>query len=120
MGPASSSIMASTMAVVPTFNRVAISERLASPTITCRRRNRVGSAWGSSRVLTIGRLRVVSRPTISSKNSARWEIWKWTVSASRAGVSTPTLPDPVKMVRDTKWGTTPSITLAKGTARSIM
>jgi hypothetical protein len=43
-----------------------------------------------------------------------------TVSASRAGVSTPTLPDPVKMVRETKCGTTPSITLAKGTARSIM
>ena len=79
-GPASSSTMASTMAVVPTFNKVATSERLASPTMTWRRRNRLGSAWGSSRVLTMGRFKVVSSPTISSKNSARWEIWKWTVA----------------------------------------
>ena len=86
--------MASTMAVVPTLSRVATSDRLASPTITWSRRNRLGSAWGSSRVLTMGRLSVVSSPAISSKNSARWEIWKWTVSLSMAGVSTPTLPAP--------------------------
>ncbi len=70
--------MASTMAVVPTFRNVATSERLASPMITCRRRYLVASQWGSSRVLTIGRLSVVSRPTSSSKKSARWLSWKGT------------------------------------------
>jgi hypothetical protein len=44
--------------------------------MTWRRRYCCGSAWGSSRVLTMGRLRVVSRPTSSSKKSARCEIWK--------------------------------------------
>ena len=112
--------MASTMAVLPTFKKVAISDRLASPTMTCSRRNRLGSACGSSRVLTIGRFSVVSSPTISSKNSARCDSWYCTVSASSAAVSVPTLPEPVKSVRDTKCGTTPSITLANGTARSIM
>ena len=34
-----------------------------------------GSAWGSSRVFTIGRFSVVSSPTSSSKKSARWLIW---------------------------------------------
>ena len=114
VGPASSSTMASTMAVVPTFRKVAISDRLASPTITCRRRKRLGSAWGSSRVLTMGRFSVVSSPTISSKNSARCESWYSTVSESSAGVSVPTLPDPVKRVRDTKCGTTPVDHLGEG------
>ena len=94
MGPASSSTMASTIAVVPTFKNVAMSERLASPTMTCRRRNRLGSACGSSRVLTIGRFSVVSRPTISSKNSARCEIWYSTVWASSAPVSVQPSPTP--------------------------
>ena len=40
----------------PTFRKVATSDRLASPTMTCRRRKRLGSACGSSRVLTIGPL----------------------------------------------------------------
>ena len=66
-----SSIIASTIAVVPTFRNVATSQRFASPTITCRRRYFCGSACGSSRVLTIGRLSVVSSPTSSSKKSAR-------------------------------------------------
>ena len=48
--------MASTMAVVPTLRKVATSDRLASPTITWRRRYFWASAWGSSRVLTIGPL----------------------------------------------------------------
>jgi len=34
----------------------------------------LGVAVGSSRVFTIGRFRVVSRPTSSSKKSARWVI----------------------------------------------
>ena len=83
------------MAVVPTFKKVAISEMLASPTITCSRRNRFGSAWGSSRVLTMGRFNVVSSPTTSSKNSARCEIWYCTLSRSSAAVSVPILPEPV-------------------------
>ena len=56
--------MASTSAVVPTLRNVATSERLASPTITWSRRYFWASAWGSSRVLTIGRLSVVSRPDL--------------------------------------------------------
>ena len=44
--------------------------------MTCSRRYFSGSACGSSRVLMIGRLRVVSRPTSTSKKSARWLIWK--------------------------------------------
>ena len=79
-GRASSSIMASTMAVVPTFRKVEISDRLASPTMTCSRRYLVASQWGSSRVLTIGRLSVVSSPTSSSKKSARWVSWNGTCS----------------------------------------
>ncbi len=52
-----SSIIASTIAVVPTFRNVATSHRFASPTITCSRRYFCGSACGSSRVLTIGRFK---------------------------------------------------------------
>ena len=48
---------------------------LASPMITCSRRYFSGSACGSSRVLMMGRLSVVSRPTSTSKKSARWLIW---------------------------------------------
>ena len=47
----------------------------ASPTITCRRRYFSGSACGSSRVLMMGRLRVVSSPTSASKKSARCVNW---------------------------------------------
>ncbi len=118
-GSMASSTMASTRAVVPTLSMVATSDRLASPTMTWSRRNRLGSAWGSSRVLTMGRFSVVSRPTVSSKNSARWEIWKATWSRSSAPVSVPTLPAPAYTWRVTKCGTTPLITCAKGTARSM-
>src|ERR1700760_1161727 len=48
---------------------------LASPMMTCSRRYFSGSACGSSRVLMIGRLSVVSRPTSTSKKSARWLSW---------------------------------------------
>ena len=74
----SSSIIASTMDVAPSFTSVAVSLMFASPTMTCRRRYLLGSQCGSSRVLTIGRFSVVSRPTSSSKKSARWLIWKGT------------------------------------------
>src|ERR687898_984449 len=59
--------------------------------ITCSRRYFSGSACGSSRVLMIGRLSVVSRPTSTSKKSARWETWK---SASRPSWPMPTRPAP--------------------------
>ncbi len=67
-----SSSMASRMLVVPIFKKVAYSLMLESPTITCSRRNRSASAWGSSRVLMIGRLRVVAEETPSQMCSARW------------------------------------------------
>jgi len=84
-----------TIDVVPTFRNVATSDMLASPVITWRRRYFLGSAWGSSRVLTIGRLSVVSRPTSSSKKSARWVSWKGTSFEVRLLASVPTLPAPV-------------------------
>jgi hypothetical protein len=71
----SSSIIASTIAVVPILRYVAISLMLASPTITWSRRYFWASQCGSSRVLTIGRFSVVSSPTSSSKKSARWLSW---------------------------------------------
>ena len=43
-----------------------------SPTITCSRRKRSASACGSSRVLMIGRDRVVALDTPSQMCSARW------------------------------------------------
>ena len=70
-----SSIIFNTIAVVPTFRNVATSHMFASPMITCSRRYRSGSACGSSRVLMIGRLSVVSRPTSVSKKSARCVSW---------------------------------------------
>ena len=92
------------MAVVPTLRKVAISERLASPTITWSRRYFWLSQCGSSRVLTMGRFSVVSRPTSSSKKSARWLSWKGTCSADTPGASHPTLPAPQKIWRVTKCG----------------
>ncbi len=44
---------------------------LESPTMTCSRRKRSASAWGSSRVLMMGRLRVVADDTPSQMCSAR-------------------------------------------------
>ena len=75
----------STIAVVPTLRNVATSDRLASPTITWRRRYFWASACGSSRVLTIGRFSVVSRPTSSSKKSARWVSWNGTSCGRQPG-----------------------------------
>jgi len=52
--------------VVPTLRYVDVSARLASPMITCSRRYLSASACGSSRVLMMPRLRVVSKPTSTS------------------------------------------------------
>ncbi len=65
---------------------------LASPTITCSRRYFSGSACGSSRVLMMGRLCMVSSPTSVSRKSARWDIWN---SQNSVLFSAPTLPAPV-------------------------
>ncbi len=81
--------MASTSAVVPSLRYVLISLMLASPMITCSRRYFSGSACGSSLVLMIGRFSVVSRPTSTSKKSARWLIWK---PSSRPSAPMPTRP----------------------------
>ena len=54
------SIMRSTRSVAPTLSSVVVSLMFESPTMTCSRRNRSASACGSSRVLMIGRDRVVA------------------------------------------------------------
>ena len=59
---------------------VAHCDRFESPMITCRRRNDSGSAWGSSRVLIIGRERVVAEDTVSSTNRARCVYVQWSPS----------------------------------------
>ena len=66
------SIIRSTRSVVPTLSSVVVSLMLESPTMTCSRRKRSASACGSSRVLMIGRLRVVADDTPSQMCSARW------------------------------------------------
>ena len=66
------SIIRNTRSVDPVFSSVVVSDMFESPTITCRRRNRSASACGSSRVLMIGRLRVVALDTPSQMCSARW------------------------------------------------
>ena len=58
--------------MVPTFRNVVYSLMFESPTITWSRRNRSASACGSSRVLMIGRDRVVALETPSQMCSARW------------------------------------------------
>ena len=71
-----SSIIRSTQAAAPSFRKLVYSLMLESPTITCRRRKRSESACGSSRVLMIGRLRVVALLTLSQMCSARCDIEK--------------------------------------------
>ena len=71
-GPESSSSIRRMSDVVPTLRNVVYSLMFESPTITCSRRKRSASAWGSSRVLMIGRDRVVADETPSQMCSARW------------------------------------------------
>ena len=66
------SAIRSTRSQAPTFSSVETSFMFESPTITCRRRKRSASACGSSRVLMMGRLRVVALETPSQMCSARW------------------------------------------------
>ena len=69
-----SSSIRSMHAAAPTFTNVVYSLMFESPTMTCRRRYFSASACGSSRVLMIGRLRVVAELTPSQMCSARWAI----------------------------------------------
>ena len=115
-GRACASIIASTSDVVPTLRYVDSSARLASPMITCSRRYLSASACGSSRVLMIGRLSVVSSPTSTSKKSARWESWK---PSRRLSVPMPTRPAPANTCRVTKNGTSPRMISMNGVLRSI-
>lgn len=66
------SIISSTSAAVPTLSMVVVSDMLESPTMTCSRRYFSASACGSSRVLIMGRDRVVALETPSQMCSARW------------------------------------------------
>ncbi len=88
----------------------------ASPMITCRRRYFSGSACGSSLVLMIGRLSVVSSPTSTSKKSARWLIWK---PSLRPSAPRPTRPAPHTTCRETKNGVRCRTMSAKGVARAM-
>ena len=67
-----SSIIRSTRSQLATLSMVVVSLMFESPTITCSRRYCSASACGSSRVLMIGRLRVVALETPSQMCSARW------------------------------------------------
>ena len=88
----------------------------ASPGMTWSRRYFSGSACGSSRVLMMGRLCIVSSPTSVSRKSARWETWN---SQNSVLFSAPTLPAPVKTWRLTKKGSRYWTIRAKGTLRSM-
>ena len=107
-----SSIIRSTRSHEATFSIVVVSLMLESPTMTCSRRNRSASACGSSRVLMIGRLRVVALLTPSQMCSARW----LTLYAAPRGVIT-TLPAPTMICRVTRNGISISASLLNSPAR---
>ena len=86
----------------------------ASPPMTWRRRHRAGSAWGSSRVLMIGLLKVVSRPTSFSTKSARWDIWK---PGASLRCPMPTRPAPHTTGRVTMKGVRARTRASKSVAR---
>ena len=67
----------------------------------------------------MGRFSVVSRPTSSSKKSARWLSWNGTSLVVRPGASLPTLPAPQKIWRVMKCGVMCWTMRGNGTARSI-
>ena len=87
-GPVSMS--SSTSAVVPIFSAVANSLMFESPMMTWKRRKRVESACGSSRVLTSGRRFIVSMLTSSVKKSDALR----NLEDARAGRRSPPLPRP--------------------------
>ena len=106
------SIIRSTRSVLATFSSMVVSDMFESPTITCSRRNRSASACGSSRVLMIGRDRVVALETPSQMCSARW----LTEYTAPRGVCS-TLPAPQISCRVTRNGISTSASLAKSPCR---
>ena len=108
------SIISSTSAALPTLSRVVVSHMFESPTMTCSRRYRSASACGSSRVLMIGRDRVVALDTPSQMWSARWDRQ---YDAPRGDCST--LPAPAINCRVTRNGISPSAILANSPPRAI-
>ena len=88
---------------MPTFMNVVNSFMFESPTMTCSRRYRSASACGSSRVLMIGRDRVVALDTPSQMCSARWDRQN---TAPRGVCST--LPAPQISCRVTRNGSSTS------------
>ena len=97
-----------TRCVVASFIIVAHWDRFESPMITCSRLNASGSACGSSRVLTIGRERVVADETASSRKSARCVIWK---------PCSPIRPAPVNSCRVIRNGSSSCSIVFNGTNR---
>ncbi len=73
-GAAPFSMSSRTSAVVPILSAVATSLMFESPVMTWKRRYRVASACGSSRVLTSGLRFMVSMLTSTLKKSDRCEI----------------------------------------------
>jgi len=85
------SIISSTSSVEPIFSAKVVSDMLESPTMTCMRRKRSESPCGSSRVLMIGRARVVAEEMPSHTWSARCES---TNPGWKPPVARPTMPAP--------------------------
>ncbi len=85
-----------------------------SPTMTCSRRYFSASACGSSRVLMMGRDRVVAEETPSQMCSARWDRQK----VADFGVCS-TLPAPQISWRVTRKGSSTSEIRENSPARTI-
>ena len=107
-----SSIIRSTRWQEATLSSVVDSFMLESPTITCSRRKRSASACGSSRVLMIGRERVVALETPSQMCSARW----LTEYDAPRGVWI-TLPAPQRIWRVTRNGISTSASVPNSPCR---
>ena len=107
-----SSIIRRTRSQEATLSSVVVSLMLESPTITCRRRYFSASACGSSRVLMIGRERVVALETPSQMCSARCE----TLYDAPRGVWV-ILPAPTTICRVTRNGISTSASRLNSPAR---
>ncbi len=96
-GTASSSIIASTIAVVPTLRKVLTSARLASPTMTWRRRYFWLSQWGSSPRVHDGTLERGLEPDLLLEEvGPAAEIWNGTSVALTPDASVPHLAGPAE------------------------
>ena len=108
-----SSIIRSTRSQLATLSIVVVSLMLESPTMTCSRRYFSASACGSSRVLMIGRLRVVAlRDALPDVLGALADA----STTRRAGVCI-TLPAPTMICRVTRNGISTSASRLNSPAR---